>query len=241
MSSTARVAAERSAIHERYARRTRRYDPSEPWVLLTGQDLDRALARWLRTAWPGGPDPLRLLEIGCGSGRNLLRFQALGFDPAHLAGNELQADRCAEARRRLPAAVSLHCGDALELEAADASYDVVYQSLVFSSILDGAYQELLANRLWRLVRPGGGVLWYDFTWDNPSNPDVRGVPLRRIRELFPDVAIDAQRVTLAPPISRRVTALLPALYGVCNSLPLLRTHLLCWLRKPEPTAGGTGP
>lgn len=232
MNSAARISAERAAIHARYSRRTRRYDASEPWVLLTAQELDRALARWLQDTWPQGPDGLRLLEVGCGSGRNLLRFQALGFDPANLAGNELQAERCAMARRQLPAAVSLHAGDALDLEGPDGSYDVVYQSLVFSSILDAGYQEALAARLWRLVRPGGGVLWYDFTWNNPANPDVRGVRRQRVRELFPDAQFNARRVTLAPPLSRRVTALHPGLYGLCNLLPFLRTHLLCWLRKP---------
>ena len=45
--------------------------------------------------------------------------------------------------------------------------------------------------MWRWVRPGGGVLWYDFTFDNPRNPDVRGVPLARVRELFPHGASQA--------------------------------------------------
>ena len=30
--------------------------------------------------------------------------------------------------------------------------------------------------MWAAVKPGGGVLWYDFTVDNPRNADVRGVP-----------------------------------------------------------------
>jgi SAM-dependent methyltransferase len=234
MTTDARFATERDAIHERYARRTRRYDPYEPWVQRTAQELDRALADWLRGAFPEGPARLRLLEVGCGSGRNLLRFQTLGFDPANLAGNELQADRCADARRQLPAAVTLYPGDALDLPAADGSFDVVFQSLVFSSVLDPAFQQALAAKLWRLARPGGGVLWYDFTFDNPANPDVRGVRLARVRELFPGARIAARRVTLAPPLSRRVTALHPALYGVCNALPFLRTHLLCWISRGAP-------
>lgn len=231
MSADTRFADERDAIHERYARRRRRYDPFQPWVQRTAQELDRALATWLRAEFPQGPASLRLLEIGCGSGRNLLRFQSLGFDPANLAGNELQADRCAEARRRLPAAVALYPGDALELPAADGSFDIVFQSLVFSSVLDPAYQQALATKLWRLARPGGGVLWYDFTVDNPANPDVRGVPLARVRALFPGARITTRRVTLAPPLSRCVTALHPALYGVFNALPFLRTHLLCWISR----------
>jgi hypothetical protein len=44
--------------------------------------------------------------------------------------------------------------------------------------------------------------------------------------------ITARRVTLAPPISRRLTRVHPGLYGVINALPFLRTHLLCWIAKP---------
>jgi len=62
------------------------------------------------------------------------------------------------------------------------------------------------------VRPGGGVLWYDFTVNNPRNPDVRGVPIRRVRALFPQGRMQAQRVTLAPPIARAVTHVHASLY-----------------------------
>ena len=103
---------------------------------------------------------------------------------------------------------------------------------MFSSVLDDAFQARLATAMWHAVRPGGGVLWYDFTVDNPRNRDVRGVPLARVRELFPQARVEARRITLAPPIARAVAALHPALYTLCNALPLLRTHVLCWLAKP---------
>jgi len=86
--------------------------------------------------------------------------------------------------------------------------------------------------MWALTKPGGGVLWYDFVYNNPRNPDVRSVPLHRIRALFPVGKIYPWKLTLAPPLSRRVTRLHPALYHVFNLLPSLRTHLLCWIRKP---------
>jgi hypothetical protein len=50
--------------------------------------------------------------------------------------------------------------------------------------------------------------------------------------LFPAGRITHRRVTLAPPLARAVCRLHPALYGVFNSLPLLRTHLLAWIAKP---------
>jgi hypothetical protein len=102
---------------------------------------------------------------------------------------------------------------------------------VFSSLLDPATRAALAAAMWRWLAPGGAVLWYDFTIDNPRNPDVLGVPLAEVRTLFPQARITARRVTLAPPLARAVCRIHPRLYPLCNALPLLRTHVLAWIEK----------
>ncbi|MDR1473039.1 MAG: hypothetical protein LBI41_00530 [Lactobacillales bacterium] len=84
--------------------------------------------------------------------------------------------------------------------------------------------------MWKLLKPGGAVLWYDFAFDNPKNPDVKGVKLSEIKSLFPDAEISCKKVTLAPPIGRKLTKIHPSMYG-CFNLPFLRTHLLCWIKK----------
>jgi len=113
----------------------------------------------------------------------------------------------------------------------DDSFDVVLQSTVFSSILDDDFQKKLADKIWSLAKPEGGILWYDFIFDNPKNSDVRGVPVRRIRKLFPNAKIKVWRLTLAPPLSRLLTKVHPSLYTLFNMLPILRTHVLCWIKK----------
>jgi hypothetical protein len=128
--------------------------------------------------------------------------------------------------------VALELGDAVEAHVEAESCDVVLQSTVFSSLLDAAFQQRLAKAMWRWLKPGGAVLWYDFTFDNPRNPDVRGVPLARVRALFPGARITHRRITLAPPLARAVVRLHPALYTLLNAVPLLRTHLLAWIEKP---------
>ena len=90
--------------------------------------------------------------------------------------------------------------------------------------------------MWSLTAPGGAVLWYDFAFNNPKNPDVRGVRRGRIRELFPHGEHRCQRITLAPPLARMLTRLSPALYTVANAVPLLRTHLFCVIEKGRITA-----
>ena len=229
---------ETRAITERYARRDvgDLYSPLRPEVLLARQERERALARVLAARAPRPLAELDVLEVGCGGGDNLLELIRLGCEPARLVGNELLPERAAAARLRLPAATQVLPGDALQQGLPDARFDLVLQYTVFSSILDDAFQQQLADRIWHWLKPGGAVLWYDFTVDNPRNRDVRGVPLSRVRALFPQAAVHAQRLTLAPPIARRVVRLHPAAWTLCNTLPLLRTHVLAWLQKP-PAAG----
>ena len=224
---------EPDAVATRYARRapTDRYNVLNPDVWQTLHERQRAmLRRFARLGWCDLSDK-QLIEVGCGSGGNLLELLRMGFAPEHLAGAELLPERIAQARRSLPALVQLHTGDALQMPAAPVSQDVVFVSTVFSSLLDDAFQQRLADAMWRWVKPGGGVLWYDFTVDNPRNPDVRGVPLSRVRALFPQGRMRFERVTLAPPIARAVTRVHPALYTLFNTVPLLRTHVLAWIAK----------
>jgi hypothetical protein len=120
----------------------------------------------------------------------------------------------------------------VQARVADASQDVVMAATVFSSLLDDGFQQAMARAMWRWLKPGGAVLWYDFTVNNPRNADVRGVPLARLRALFPHGRMHHERVTLAPPLARAVCRVHPALYGAFNLLPLLRTHVLAWIEKP---------
>ena len=176
-------------------------------------------------------DQIELLEVGCGSGSELERCFLLGVDPANCAGVELLENRFQLARKRLPAACDIRLGDACKTDFATESFDVVFASTVFTSILDDDVQASLAGEMWRLVKPGGAVLWYDFVYNNPRNPDVRGVPRSRVLELFPQATAEFHRVTLAPPIGRRLNRLGATGYRIFNSIPFLRTHLVGWLEK----------
>ena len=228
--------AEIDLVRERYARRDQAsrqslYGPFRASTYMPDQERTRALIAWVNECSIAPVDQRRVLEIGCGSGVNLLQFLSFGFSPQNLVGNELLEDRIAVARKRLPAALALHPGDAVGLQLPDESFDVVFQSTVFTSILDPAFKRRLAEKMWSLVRPGGGVLWYDFMFDNPRNRDVRGIPRAEIDKLFPVRAAWARRITLAPPIARAVTRIHPSLYTFVNLVPWLRTHCLCWIPK----------
>lgn len=234
MAGPTQDAREAQAVRERYARRVPqdpRYSLLNPAALLAVQERQRELLRLFKRLGWSDLSIRTCLEVGCGTGSNLLELIWMGFAPEHLAGIELLPERHAAARDRLPAAVQLTLGDATQRAIVPESADIVMQATVFSSLLDDAFQQRLADVMWRAAKRGGGVLWYDFTVDNPRNPDVRGVAMSRVRKLFPHARIDARHVTLAPPIARAVTRLHPGLYSLFNTVPLLRTHVLCWIGK----------
>lgn len=225
-------------IRERYRKRrfeieSSRYSVLKPWVYMTSQELDRALLQWFGANFELSEIAEKtMLEIGCGGGKNLLRLISYGFSPNNIHGNDLISERIEEAAQILPGSVHLYTGDAAS-ERFPANMDFIVQSMVFSSILDPKLQQQLASNIWNSLAVGGYVIWYDFVYNNPSNPDVRGIPLRHVRELFPAGEIQHQMVTLAPPLSRAATRVSPAAYTLLNFMPFLRTHLLCFIKKNE--------
>lgn len=224
------------AVIERYEKRKLitddRYNPLNPSVYMGLFERKKALIKLIKYAQLTPVDNKKVLEIGCGSGSNLNELITLGFSPKNLSGNELLEDRVIIAKQYLPAEIQMYFGDACELNLDKESFDIIYQSTVFTSLLDDKFQEKLANKMWTLVKPGGGILWYDFIYNNPKNPDVRGVPVSRIKQLFPQGNIKVWHVTLMPPISRAVCKIHPCLYTFFNLTPLFRSHVLCWISKP---------
>jgi len=227
---------ETNYIEQRYNKRKMQdygdvYNALNPYVYMWKQELERVLIKNIISPFLMPLHKKTIIEIGCGNGINLLEFIRMGFLPEKITGVELLPDRAEHAKSILPNSVTIINDDAAKIASTEIKYDVVFQSTVFTSIKDKSYQHKLADVMWELVKPGGGILWYDFTYNNPKNPDVRGVPVRHIRELFPQAEIIIKRVTLAPPIGRIATRLNPNLYTILNIFPFLRTHVLCWIRK----------
>jgi 2-polyprenyl-3-methyl-5-hydroxy-6-metoxy-1,4-benzoquinol methylase len=161
-------------------------------------------------------------EIGAGIGGNLNFFNQLGISWNNIYANELLEDRFKVLSEHYPQA-HLISGDAGKIKEFDGFFDIVFQSTVFTSILDLDFKKHLASLMWKMKKPDGVILWYDFTFDNPNNKNVKGVKLDELRSLFPNAKqFKVKRVTLAPPIGRRVGGL----YSIFNIFPFLRTHLV---------------
>jgi ubiquinone/menaquinone biosynthesis C-methylase UbiE len=208
-----------------------RYSLLRPGELLMAQHRERRLLRLLCNNGVFDLTHFRILEVGCGRGHRLLDCVRWGARPQNLTGVDIMKPLLLEARSNLPA-VSFILASASGLPFADAQFDAVTQFTVFSSILDAEMRRAVAQEMWRVLRPGGFVLWYDFRYPNPRNKDVRPVGRREIIKLFPEASINIHSLTLAPPISR---ALAPWSMFTCEAaalLPFLRTHYAALIRKP---------
>jgi hypothetical protein len=86
--------------------------------------------------------------------------------------------------------------------------------------------------MWRVLRPGGAVLSYDFRFQG-RNPAVKAIHPREIRALFPEGTFMHRRVTLAPPIARRLARWSWLACELLHVIPWLRTHDLVLIQKAE--------
>jgi ubiquinone/menaquinone biosynthesis C-methylase UbiE len=165
----------------------------------------------------------RILDVGCGAGQGLADCETWGASRELLAGIDLLPDRVSAAAARLPGA-DLRVGDASALPWDAGVFDIVAQSTMFSSILDPSMKATVAREMARVLAPGGAIAWYDFFADNPGNRAVRGIGRRELASLFPGFELRLRRVTLAPPLARRIAPRAPLLALLAEELRVLNTH-----------------
>ena len=225
---------EEDRIREKYARRKpndSRYSWFNPGQVFMLQERERRVLELLKQAGVDSLADTNVLEIGCGQGAWLRDLIQWGAQPANLTGLELLADRAEEARRLCPAGVKVLCGSASQLEFPADSFDIVLQSTVFTSIQDEGLKQQVAAEMMRVVRPSGVILWYDFRFNNPRNPDVTGVGRKEISRLFPGCKIDLSSITPAPPLVRIMAPWSWLSCHLLGKVPWFRTHYLGVIRK----------
>lgn len=204
-----------------------RYSLFNETALLQTHGFERCLLSLLKKQHFTQLAEKRILDVGCGNGMQLQRFLAYGAQPSHLSGIDLLPDRIEQAQQRY-AGINWHVGSAHELPYPDGSFDLVMLSVVFSSILDGTLRKRIADEIWRVRKSGGLILCYDFAYSNPRNAAVEGMTRQEVRRLFerPGANFSFRRVTLAPPLSRRIAPRASWLADTLEHLKLLDTHLI---------------
>ena len=204
------------------------YSVFAPSNLFTMQGREWITADLMRRSGLWSLADLDILDVGCGTGGELRRMTTQGADPARMAGIDLMGARIEEARRILPAA-RFEVGSAHEMPFADASFDLVTQFVLFSSVVHAGLRQAIAREMLRVLRPNGRILWYDIRSLRP-NPDLVPIKLAELKSLFPGCSVEARPATLGWRPSHvlaprsRVAAIL------MEKLPRTRSHYVALIR-----------
>lgn len=169
------------AALEQLREQTRSYqqDPRflAAWGGLSQKDValrtaqERAFVELLEPVWKD-LSGLRILDVGCGSGRWLRWYLELGAAPDRVHGVDVSDARFAEGRAINPA-VDLAVIDGERLPFEDASFDLVTQWVCFMCVPTEAWRHRLAAEMRRVLRPGGHVFWWDTPRANAQLTDGR--------------------------------------------------------------------
>jgi len=233
----ASLAAEDERVRAAYARRRQnipgaRYARTNPFALYSLHEREAEIASFMRSEGLTSLAGLRILDVGCGRGDTLRQLLEFGADPNLVTGIDLLEENIESAQKLCPH-LRVICGTATRLPFSDASFDLVLQFMLFTSILSDLSKRTIATEMIRVLAPGGRVLWYDFSFDNPKNSDVRGIGKREIQALFPGFSVQSRRMTLAPPLGRIIAPMSVVLYYLLSRIRPLCTHLLCLLRRAD--------
>jgi ubiquinone/menaquinone biosynthesis C-methylase UbiE len=182
---------------------------------------------------------ISILEMGCGGGGILTEVLGFGASPENLHGVDLLFDRLLHAHHILPGSGFANA-DGQSLPYSDKTFDLVLQYTAISSILDPQVRRNICADMLRVLRspdpasgkPGGIILSYDF-WLNPTNPQTRGIRPGEIKRLFPNCRYEFHRITLAPPITRKLASISWGLCLFLESLKIFNTHYLVAIKKDE--------
>lgn len=173
----------------------------------------------------------RVLDVGCGNGRWLRAILDLGAAPAGVLGLEILSWRVEEARRLAPH-IRFQLTSGVQLEIPDESFDLVAQSIAFSSIADPALRITLAKEMQRVTSNNGYIYWYDL---ERTTEDALAVPLD-VEALFPGWPVRTRRIGPYPTPGetiRPLRGLKALLVPFLNRLGYPATHRCCLLG-PKP-------
>lgn len=225
------LASESQRVREIFANRKEPGDgPIDLFRLCLQQERQQALLLFFREIGLASLKGLRILDVGCGSGGQLRHLTDFGAEPENCFGIDLFQPSLAGGRRQNPNIMFLEAS-AAQIPFASGEFDLVFQYTVFTSVLDAQIRREIASEIHRVLRPGGYFIWYDFAYSNPKNANVRGIGRREIRELLGRFHLRFRRITLAPPIGRKVARISPFFYRALSAIPALRTHYFCFAQK----------
>lgn len=166
-----------------------------PW------DIGGPRPELVRLVKSGKLKPCRAIDLGCGTGENVIYLAQQDFD---VIGADISSRAIAKARRKAQAArvsPTFITGDVTNLTGVEGPFDLVVDSGCLHSLFSSTAREGYVQTLLRLTRPNSRYFLYCFVWRHPFTPGVKPGEVERrfgrefdiedLKPLPPRLAIDA--------------------------------------------------
>lgn len=127
-----------------------------------------------------------ILDFGCGEGGWLRFLLELGANPANLHGVDL-SDRRITAAREINPAIDLATSSGGNIPFPENEFDIVMQTVVFSSVVDKDLAKSLLAEMCRVTKPGGYIFWIDHKKSHSAS--LAGYPVELLAEWLPECSL----------------------------------------------------
>ena len=179
----------------------------------------------------------RVLDVGCGNGGNYYQLVRLSYRLNNITGIDINEERIEEGAKVY---LQSHfvVGDASQMVFPNGSFDLVYESTMFSTLPDDDLCASIASEMVRVCCLGGYLLLVDWRIPKPNNPNYNALTRKKLHKFFGigerTKLVAVTKGALVPPIGRFLSQYLPSMYFlVARIFPLLVGQVTYVLQKTK--------
>lgn len=177
-----------------------------------------------------------ILDVGCGNGANVFQFLRLNYQIENITGIDINDERLSIAQKIYPNADFI-LEDASKMQFEDNTFDLVYESTMFSTLPDDSLCRAIADEMIRVCKVGGYILLIDWRIPKPNNPNYNALTKKKLTSFFKVGSatkfIAVEKGALVPPVGRFLSKNIPSIYFLISRIFPFLVGQVAYLLKKE--------